>query len=62
MLRLLLEIGDLMEKFMNEPIVYNWTDKDVVKEYDACQDKKRVAKIYGISVKEVSAILNRKKD
>lgn len=46
-----------MENFMNEPIVYNWTDKDIIQEYEKYQDKKKVAAIWKITVKEVNEIL-----
>lgn len=47
---------------MNAPVDCNWTDEDVYKEYGNYQDKKKTAKIFCITVKEVSEILNRKKD
>ena len=43
--------------FMNEPVEKEWTAADIVKEYEQYQDKKAVAKIYGITVEEVSKIL-----
>ena len=50
-----------MEDYMNLPVTYQWTDQDIINEYWRCQDKKQVAKIYLISVKEVSEILKRNK-
>lgn len=50
-----------MEKFMNEPIPYLWSEPDIIQEYEKCQDKKKVAAIWGISVKEVGEILNRRR-
>ena len=50
-----------MENYMNAPVGYQWTDQDIVNEYHRCQDKKQVAKIYSISVKEVTEILKRNK-
>ncbi|WP_180272647.1 hypothetical protein [Konateibacter massiliensis] len=50
-----------MEKFMNEPIPYERTNKDIIQEYEKCQDKKKVAVIWGISVKEVDEILKQEK-
>lgn len=46
-----------MENFMNEPIPYEWTSNDIIQEYERCKDKKKVAAIWGISVKEVNEIL-----
>ena len=46
-----------MKDFMNEPEEKEWTAADIVKEYEKYQDKKAVAKIYGITVGEVSKIL-----
>ena len=46
-----------MENYMNPPVDYQWTDRDIINEYQRCQDKKQVAKIYLISVKEVTEIL-----
>lgn len=46
---------------MNEPVEYNWTEKDVIAEYEKYNDKKTVARIYCISVKEVAEILKRSK-
>lgn len=51
-----------MDRYMNAPVEYNWTDEDIVREYNKCQDKKSVAKIYCITVKEVTEILKRSKD
>lgn len=51
-----------MEQYMNEPVEYNWTDKDIIEEYKKCQDKKKVARIYCIATKEVTEIIKRKKD
>lgn len=50
-----------MENYINSPIARQWTDQDIINEYQHCQDKKQVAKIYLISVKEVSEILKRNK-
>lgn len=49
-----------MENFMNEPVLYTRTDEDIIKEYDKWQDKKKVAAIWGITVKEVTEILKQK--
>ena len=53
--------GKQMENYMNSPIARQWTDQDIINEYQRCQDKKQVAKIYLISVKEVTEILKRNK-
>lgn len=45
--------------YMNEPIDYKYTDGDIVQEYNKCQDKKKVAAIWSITVKEVNEILKR---
>lgn len=46
-----------MEKYMNKPVEYNWTEEDIIAEYKALKDKKKVAKIYCITAKQVSDIL-----
>lgn len=51
-----------MREYMNKPIDHNWTKEDIVKEYERIKDKKKVAKIYCITTKEVTEILKRKKD
>lgn len=51
-----------MENFMNEPVEYNWTENDVIEEFEKYKDKKMIAKIYDITVKEVAEILKRIKD
>lgn len=50
-----------MGNYMNPPVDYQWTDQDIINEYQRCQDKKQVGKIYLISVKEVTEILKRNK-
>ena len=42
---------------MNKPVDYKWTEDDIIKEYDKIRDKKKVAKIFCITVKQVSEIL-----
>lgn len=51
-----------MERFMNKPVDHNWTEEDIIMESERIQDKKKVAKIFRITVKEVTEILIRKKD
>ena len=46
-----------MKQYMNEPVEYNWSDKDVIAEYERSQDKRKVAKIFCITVKQVNDIL-----
>lgn len=45
---------------INEPIDHKWTSEDVVEDYRKYQDKKKVAKIYGITTKEVTQIIKEK--
>ncbi|MEO3123170.1 hypothetical protein ABHC93_04770 [Mediterraneibacter gnavus] len=51
----------MMEKFMNEPVEQNWTEEDIVEEFEKYKDKKKVAKIYGITTQQVTEILKRKR-
>lgn len=46
-----------MEKYMNKPVEYNWTDEDVIVEYEKYNDKKKVAKIFCMTTKQVNEIL-----
>ncbi|QIX89086.1 hypothetical protein [Enterocloster clostridioformis] len=46
-----------MEKYMNKPVEYDWTEEDIIAEYVKIKDKKKVAKIFCITVKQVSEIL-----
>lgn len=48
-----------MEKYMNKPIDYNWTDGDIVREYNDYKDRKAIAKMYMITVKQVTEILKK---
>lgn len=48
-----------MEKHMNEPIEYSWTDQDIVEEYHKWGDKRKVSRIYGVPVSEINKILKR---
>lgn len=47
----------IMEKYMNKPVEHNWTEEDIIAEYQKIKDKKKVAKIYCITTKQVSDIL-----
>lgn len=42
---------------MNEPADDTWEPEDVINDYRKYQDKKKVAKIYGITPKEVMEII-----
>lgn len=46
-----------MEECMNRPLDYVWTDQDVILEYQKYQDKRKVSRIFGITVKEINTIL-----
>lgn len=46
-----------IETFINPPIPYLYTDDDIRKEYEIIKDKKKVAAVYLIPVKEVTKIL-----
>lgn len=45
---------------INEPVDHKWTSEDVVSDYRKYQDKKKVAKIYRITAKEVTQIIKEK--
>lgn len=49
-----------MEININKPVDHKWTSEDVVGDYRKYQDKKKVAKIYGITTKEVTQIIKEK--
>ena len=46
-----------MENFINKPVDYSWTEEDVILEYEKIKNKRSVAKIFCITVKQVSDIL-----
>lgn len=48
-----------MDEYMNEPVDYKWDDKDIIKAYNQCQDKRKISRIYDIPVKEINQILKR---
>lgn len=48
-----------MENYMNEPVAYDWTEVDILKEYDKYQSKKVVAQRFLITVKEVTEIIKK---
>lgn len=45
---------------MNEPVEQNWTEENVIEEFEKYDDKKKVAKIYGITTQQVTEILKRR--
>lgn len=45
------------DTFINPPIPYIYTDDDIRKEFEIIKDKKKVAAVYLIPVKEVTRIL-----
>ena len=46
-------------EIMNRPIEYNVDDADIIMEYEKCHDKKKVARIFLIPVKQVNEVLKR---
>ena len=48
-----------MIKYMNEPVNYEFTDKDIVKEYERFNDIKKVATTFCLNNKAVKQILKR---
>ena len=52
---------DRIEECINPPINYEFTDQDIVNEYAAVGDKKKVAAIYQIPVVKVTEILKKNK-
>lgn len=48
------------KQFMNEPVDWSWTEEDLATEFEGCQDKRKVAKIFCIPVREVTAILKKR--
>ena len=49
-----------MDIMINKPVDYEWKSEDVVEDYRKYQDKKKVAKIYGITTKEVTQSIKEK--
>lgn len=49
-----------VDTFINPPISCVYTDDDIRKEYEIIKDKKKVAAVYLIPVKEVTRILGKK--
>ena len=48
-----------MEEYMNKPVDKLRTDQDVIADYQKYGDKRKVARIYDITVAEVNKILKR---
>lgn len=48
------------KQFMNEPVDWSWTEDDLIAEFEERQDKRKVAKIFCILVREVTAILKKR--
>lgn len=48
-----------MNEYMNSPIERPWSDRDVVIEYQKCQDKRKISRIFDVTVKEINIILKR---
>ena len=48
-----------MEEYMNKPVDKPRTDQDVIADYQKYGDKRKVARIYDITVAEVNKILKR---
>lgn len=51
-----------MKRYMNEPVDYEFTDEDVVKEYKRFGDIKRTASVFCIDGKTVKQILKEKRE
>lgn len=49
-----------MSEIMNEPVEYTWSDEEIIKEYERIRNKRKVAKIFGITVPKLSMILKKK--
>lgn len=48
-----------MERFVNKPVNVNYTDEDIIEDYNKYNDKKIVAKRYCITVKEATEIIKK---
>lgn len=46
-------------EIMNKPVDYNVDDADIIMEYEKCHDKKKVARVFFIPVKQVNEVLKR---
>ncbi len=52
-------IGEVMEKYINEPVNYAFTDEDIRKEYERFNDIKRVSAAFCLDSKTVKQILKK---
>ena len=48
-----------MENYMNAPVQLEWTDKDVLEDFEKYHDKIAVSRRFSIPVSQVSEILKR---
>lgn len=48
-----------MENYMNAPVQLEWTDKDILEDFDKYHDKKAVSRRFCIPVSQVTEILKR---
>lgn len=48
-----------MKEYMNEPVDYEFTDEDVIKEYMQRRDIKRVTTVFCLDSKTVKQILKK---
>lgn len=46
-------------EYINEPINADWTEKDMMEDFDRYKDKKIIARRYCITVKEVTEIFKK---
>lgn len=44
---------------MNKPVDYNWTDEEIIAEYEKYNDKKGISKMFCITMKQVNVIFKR---
>ena len=49
----------MINDIISRPIEYNVDDADIIMEYEKCHDKKKVARIFLIPVKQVNEVLKR---
>lgn len=55
-----LKRGDRVGNFINEPIEHDWTNEEIICEYNKLKNKRMVARIFCITVRELNAILDGK--
>ena len=49
----------MIDSNMNKPVDHEWSDHDVLADYQLYGDKRKVARIYDITVAEINKILKR---